>query len=132
MFVIVFLFPDYLERNWILSNIDNIQDRKMRSVLRSFHGWIIWIFELRRPLPARSFKIWKLRQLPCEQFLQDFKIFRAFLRAKQVRGKCGKFLFIIKSCKFKSFLYFFPSRAQMKKFIDHCLKDIHFSLMMAQ
>ena len=33
----------------------------------------------------------KLEQLPCEQFRQCFKISRAFLRAKQVGQKRGKF-----------------------------------------
>ena len=32
----------------------------------------------------------KLEQLPCEQFLQAFEIYRALLRAKQVGEKCGK------------------------------------------
>ena len=32
----------------------------------------------------------KLEQLPCEQFLQVFEIFRSFLRAKQVGEKRGK------------------------------------------
>ena len=31
-----------------------------------------------------------LEQLPCEQFLQAFGFYRAFLCAKQVEGKRGK------------------------------------------
>ena len=33
----------------------------------------------------------ELEQVPCEQFLQRFEIYRAFLRAKQVGEKRGKF-----------------------------------------
>ena len=48
----------------------------------------------------------KLEQLPCEQFLQAFEIYRALLRAKQVgeksckirsQGSCSNFSFTLAS-----------------------------------
>ena len=48
-------------------------------------------FALCRNIRGKS----KPEQLPCEQFLQQIKISRAFLRAKQVGEKRGKFQFVV-------------------------------------
>ena len=37
----------------------------------------------------------KIEKMPCEQFLRQIEIFRTFLRAKQVRGKRGRFQFVV-------------------------------------
>ena len=48
-------------------------------------------FALCRNIRGKS----KPEQLPCEQFLQQIKISRAFLRAKQVEEKRWRFQFVV-------------------------------------
>ena len=67
-------------------------------------------------MSARSLKLYfplrvkiESEQLPCEQFLQAFEIYRALLCAKQVGEKCAKIQNPVKSLTRRFFLFYFHS-----------------------